>query len=173
MVRFVVGIDPGLTGAVAVLGTDGTIIRVEDTPSFLLEGKRRDFNVPGMVNLLDHGDDLDDLVHETHVFIERQQSRPEQGVASVFKIGYGFGLWVGMLSFVHVPYSIVSPQTWQRVMYQGAVGEGKERSLLIASRLWPGLVIPKTRHDRADALLIAEYGRRTLLGQTPRWEDVG
>lgn len=170
--KHVVGIDPGLTGAVAVLDMGGKVVRVEDTPSFLLNGKRRDYDVPGMVKLFDWlWAEYPD--RSVHFFVERQQSRPEQGVASVFKIGFGFGLWLGILTAWGVPHTVVSPQTWQCVMYQGAVGEGKERSLLIASRLWPDFAIPKSRHDRADALLIGEYGRRTLLGQTSRWEDVG
>lgn len=168
----ILGIDPGLTGAVALMAMDGTSVHLYDTPSFVLGGKRRDYDVPGMVRLL-----IDPTTgatgHIEHVFIERQQSRPGAAVQAVFKIGYGFGLWVGILSAFRVPHSVVSPQVWQREMYAGAVGEGKERSLLIASRLYPGIVIPKDRHDRADALLIAEWGRRTLLGKTARWEEVG
>jgi crossover junction endodeoxyribonuclease RuvC len=161
----IVGIDPGLQGAVAFLPERGGSINVVDTPSFLLSGKARDYDVPGMMSVL--------RVYEMgHVFIERWQARPEASPQSMGKIGYGFGLWVGMLAALLVPYTVVWPQTWQKEMYAGAVGEGKERSLLIASRLWPDLVIPKTRHDRADALLIAEWGRRTLRGDTARWEAV-
>lgn len=143
-------------------------MRVEDTPSFLLSGKARDYDVPGMVRMLGAYGTLP----EDHAFIERWQARPEASPQSMGKIGYGFGLWVGILTAMEIPLTIVWPQTWQKEMYAGAVGEGKERSLLIASRLWPDLVIPKTRHDRADALLIAEWGRRTLLGKAGRWEAV-
>jgi len=166
----IVGIDPGLTGAVGVLDEDGQIVRVEDTPSFLLEGKRRDYDVPGMVRLLVQNGATG---HIRHVFIERWQARPEASPQSMGKIGYGAGLWIGILSAFHMPHTVVWPQTWQRTMYQGAVGEGKERSLLIASRLWPNYKFETSRHDRADSLLIAEYGRRTLLGLEKRWEEIG
>jgi len=166
----IVGIDPGLTGAVARMGTSGLSVSIHDTPSFVINGRRRDYDVPGMIAMLNRGYISDD--GSVHVFIERQQSRPEAGVASTFKIGYGYGLWMGIVAAWGWKCTVVSPQVWQKEMYQGAVGEGKERSLLIASRLWPGIVIPKSRHDRADALLIAEYGRRVLSGRAENWEEI-
>lgn len=166
----IVGLDPGLTGAVAFMERGGSIVTVEDTPSFLTDGKKRDYDVPGMVRLLMENGSTG---HIEHVFIERQQARPGIPPQAMLKIGHGFGLWIGILATLHIPYTAVWPQVWQREMYAGAVpGEGKERSLLVASRLWPDLVIPKSRHDRADALLIAEWGRRLLLGKTKQWEAV-
>jgi crossover junction endodeoxyribonuclease RuvC len=167
-VTFVVGIDPGLTGAIAFVSYPrGGRVLVVDTPSFVLAGARRDYDIPGMAQQLLR---YEPAIH--HVFIERQQARPEAGSPAVFKIGYGFGLWLGLVAGHGLPYTVVSPQVWERAMFQGAVGEGKDRSLLIASRLWPRLEIPRSRHDRADALLIAEYGRRVLLGRVTSWDEV-
>lgn len=170
----IVGIDPGLTGAVAFISFDAPplVLGVRDTPSFLLNGKRREYDVPGLLRMFTSGIGVTHRID--HVFVEKQGTRPEQGVASVFKIGLGMGLWEGILAAFGIPYTIVPPQVWQREMYQGAVNaEGKERSLLIASRLWPHIEIPKTRHDRADALLIAEYGRRVLSGRVEKgWKEV-
>jgi len=163
----VIGIDPGLTGAVAVLNMEGEVGPILDTPSFIMQGKRRDHDAVGMYAMLN-----DFLENDDHVFIEQQQSRPEAAVQSIFKVGYGFGLWVGMLVARGIKYTAVRPQTWQAAMYQGAVGEGKERSLMIASRLFPNTQIPKTRHDRADSLLLAEFGRRVLLGKLKHWEEL-
>jgi hypothetical protein len=138
-----------------------------DTPNFLLTGSRRDYDVPGMVQLLKA------LSKNTHVFIERQQARPEAGSASVFKVGVGYGLWLGILATLGLPHTVVSPQVWQREMYLGAVNaEGKDRSLLVASRLWPNFHIPRSRHDWADALLIAEYGRRVCWKESQEWTEV-
>lgn len=165
----VVGIDPGLTGAVARIKLDGDGgVSVFDTPSFILSGKARDYNVPGMLELLTHTN----YEKIMHAVVERWQARPEASPQSMGKIGYGFGLWMGMLAALRIPCTVVWPQQWQKEMYAGAVGEGKERSLLIASRLWPSLMIPKSRHDRADALLICEWGKRNL-GKTRGWEEVG
>lgn len=169
MIR-VVAIDPGLTGAVAILTEEGDVEHLLDTPSFVMEGKRRDHDAQGMDSLLSTYVGLDRP--NLHVYIEQQQMRPDVAVQATAKVWYGYGLWVGMLVTRGLRYTAVRAQTWQKEMYQGAVGEGKERSLLVASRLWPNVLIPKTRHDRADALLIAEYGRRVLLGKIKHWEDV-
>ena len=153
----VIGIDPGLGGAVAVLNRHGSILRLEDTPTFQLSGKR-EYDVRGMADI------LRDYTEEAHAFIERQVALPRENISAAFKLGVGYGVWLGILGALGIPHTAVSPQVWQRDMYHGAVGEGKDRSLLVASRLWPDLKIPRTRHDRADALLIAEYARRVLLG---------
>lgn len=169
MTEFIVGIDPGLTGAVAILNAEGEVDSIIDTPSFALTGKRREHDAGGMWSIAGKSGWL---FKHPHVFIEQQQMRPDVAVQSTAKVWYGYGLWVMALVAGNHRYTAVRAQTWQKEMYQGAVGEGKERSLMIAARLWPNLTIPKTRHDRADALLIAEYGRRVLLGKIKPWEDV-
>lgn len=171
MEMMIVGIDPGLTGAVAYMHGTGTLHHVVDTPSFLMDGRRREYDVPSMIRLLLLNGQTG---HIHHVFIEQQQMRPGVAVQSTAKVWFGYGLWIGILSALHVPYTAVAPQVWQREMYAGAVGTGKERSLLVASRLWPDFVISKDRHDRADALLIAEWGRRALSGhlRDDQWEEL-
>lgn len=158
----VVGIDPGLNGALAVLGA---AVTVWDAPR-LDVGK-------GMLDaalivtwLRQQQPDL--------VVVEKQQAMPrfrrnletgksekiDQGVVSSFTTGYGFGLYVGILEGLGLRYAVVAPQAWQKELYAGMPGVGKERSLLAASRLWPHIKIPKSKHGRADSLLIAEFGRR-------------
>jgi hypothetical protein len=78
----------------------------------------------------------------------------------MFKIGYGYGIWLGLLGALCLPYTVVSPITWQKEMYLGASGEGKERSILVAQRLFPNMTVKKSQSGRADALLIMEYGSR-------------
>ena len=51
----IVGIDPGLAGAVAVLDTHGTLEALADTPTLVLKvqrGMRQVYNVPSMAALL-------------------------------------------------------------------------------------------------------------------------
>lgn len=62
----------------------------------------------------------------------------------------------------------VSPQKWQRALGLLSKGRGlgqgdtakKNRNKAKAQELFPGV---KVTHAIADALLLAEYGRRTLL----------
>lgn len=150
----IIGIDPGLDGALAVLNPSGQVIDVIDTPTVTIKGSRRDYYIPGIFDLL--------RVHmiDAMVWVERQQAFPQQGVASTFRTGMGYGIWLGLLAGMGIRHEVVSPQVWQREMYAGVEGDGKDRSLLAAARLWPHVTIPRSRHGRADALLIAEWGRR-------------
>ncbi len=156
----IVGIDPGLSGAVAVLNKEETpdVLGVWDTPTLALEKSKRAYDIPGMLKLLC---ELPSVV-PVHVFIERQQAFPGQGVSSMFKIGYGYGLWLGILSALKFPYTVVSPVVWTKAMLAGIPGEGKDRSIEAAHRLFPNISVGKSYRGRADALLIAEYGRRSV-----------
>ena len=93
---YLVGIDPGHTGAVAVLDAHGTLEALADTPTLTLKvqrGTRQAYDVPGMVALLRPYAGL-----QCHVCIEASHPMPGQGTRSMFTTGYGMGLWVGLLT---------------------------------------------------------------------------
>lgn len=90
-------------------------------------------------------------------YIEKVHSMPKQGVASSFTFGRGFGVLIGALAALRIRYEFVTPQTWQKAM--GCMSKGdKNVTKAAAQRLFPQV---KVTHAIADALLIAEYGRRT------------
>ncbi len=157
----VLGIDPGLDGAVVLIDPP----YYQDTPTLKVgKGGKRTYNVVAMARIL--GGMTDGF--DAHVFIEKQQARPKQGVSSTFSTGFGFGLWLGIISAFELPHTVVTPQEWTRETYRGIPAEGKDRSILACERLFPTICLSKpkgrkpTMHGRADAALIAEYGRRML-----------
>lgn len=159
----IIGIDPGLGGAVAVLDGSGRPVSVDDTPSLWVRSgrsRRRAYDVAAMCQMLARDLEGNGAVHAV---IEYQQAMPRQGVRSMFSTGYGYGLWVGLLAGLAIPYTVVAPRKWQSALIMGR-GDRKALSVVTASRLFPGLSIPKGRHGRADALLLAEYGRRLVSG---------
>jgi len=95
---------------------------------------------------------------------------PKQGVVSMYKMGEGFGVWLGILAALRIPYTLVAPQTWKAVMLRDMSVRDKKASLLRAQQLWSDIAkqIGK-HHGMAEAALIAEYGRRKMAGasQTP------
>jgi crossover junction endodeoxyribonuclease RuvC len=101
-----------------------------------------------------------------HAYVELVHAMPKQGVTSSFKFGETLGVIKGVLGSAGIPVTMVSPQKWQKVAYAGVTGEGKERSLIAASRLFPGFVPLETERCRKphsgvlDALLIAYAGAR-------------
>ena len=155
----IIGIDPGLTGAVAVL-PEG---RFYDTPvASVKKGGKKVYLVAEMVAALESfGYDAAGLPRG-HAYIEDVHSMPGQGVSSSFSFGRGFGLWEGIVAALGIPYTLVSPVRWKRAMMDG-MGKEKGASRVRAGQLFPQLADQLNRvkdHGRADALLIAEYGRR-------------
>ena len=90
---------------------------------------------------------------------------PGQGVRSMFTMGYGVGVWTGLLVGLLLPYNRVTPQRWKKLMMDGIAAKDKDASRHRAQQLFPLADLRLKKHDgRAEALLIAEYGHRTLGG---------
>ncbi len=165
MGRRIIGIDPGLSGAVAVIWTDGISVKFEsvhDTPVLLVRrGKKtkREYLVKGMVEILANNGDGYPLV-----CIENVHAMPQQGVTSMFRMGLGLGLWQGIAASLDFQIEMVSPIKWKRQMV--GTGMGKGASILKATEVFPKaepFLRRKKDHGRAEALLMAEYARRTVL----------
>lgn len=149
---YYVGIDPGKKGAFAVIDEYGALITVEKKVT---------------------AHDLTQLMRTfrpRHVFVEKAQAMPKQGVASTFSYGQGFGELLGVLTATGIAYTLIRPATWTKLMHQGTAGaETKKRSAEAFGRLFP-TAVEKTRlksgrlHDGiVDAALIAIYGLRHVL----------
>ena len=159
-----IGIDPGLTGAICALDQDGAIIVCHDTPILTVtrnKHTRHECNrveMAHMVREILHGRDS---YGEPVAAIERVASMPNQGVASSFTFGMGYGIWLGILATLHVPTDLVHPARWKKTMLD-SMGKNKDASRVRALELFGKQVdlSKKIHHGRADALLLAEYRRR-------------
>ena len=150
----VLGIDPGQSGALAMLDRSGRLMAVEDMPV-----------VDGWVSpvLLSHA--IFRMTEEYGVLdlvvIEKVRSMPRQGVASSFKFGAAWGIVVGLCATW--PTEQPSPSVWKRHM---GLTSDKDTARAMALELWPGsasLFARKKDADRAEAALLAEWGRRLLV----------
>lgn len=145
--NLIVGIDPGSKGAVAFLDLQSEKATVMDMP--------RDEDA--LVDILGRFKDRIGLVA-----IERQQSFPKQGVRSTFSLARHYGILLGILKALKLPYEEVSPRQWQkRILGNGkrTREQSKRRSLERARALFPDVALDG-KHGRSDALLIAEWARR-------------
>jgi crossover junction endodeoxyribonuclease RuvC len=137
------GIDPGMSGGFAWLTqTDfGGAMAMPETEADFIEH-------------------LKDIVlgnGPVFAFVEAVHSMPKQGVSSSFKFGVSYGTIRGALAALEVPREFVTPQKWQKAM--GCLTRGdKNVSKRRAQELFPSV---KIIHATADALLLAEYCRRT------------
>lgn len=156
----VIGIDVGLGGAVAILPEQ----RIYDTPVVTPTKGGRQYLPAQMADLIRPWAGA-----KTTAVLEKQQAFPQQGRSSVFSIGTGYGIWLGILGTLKIPVTIVAPAVWKKEMF-GSMGElsldkKKEAARVRASELYPGMSHLLQRvmdHDRAEALLLARYGVRVV-----------
>jgi crossover junction endodeoxyribonuclease RuvC len=155
-VTIFIGIDPGLSGAIAFLDTEKGVLSISDMPT--LEVKRnnkakKEVSPHGLANILTLGA----CGWKPTAVLERVGAMPGQGVTSVFSFGRSVGLVEGVLAAYNIPVSIVTPQAWQKA---AGVRGGKDGSRLRASELFPNyaeLFARKKDDGRADAALMAWY----------------
>src|SRR5262249_12814043 len=149
-----IGIDPGLAGALALLTDNGALVALHDTPVLTLSssrGTKREYDVPGLVTLL-----APYAGFQAHVMLEASQAMPGQGVRSMWVTGYGYGIWIGLLAALQMPYTTVRPVAWKKAL---GLGKDKEQARLRAMQLFPTADLRhKKDHGRAEALLLAWYG---------------
>lgn len=163
----IIGIDPGLDGALAIIEPVEKV--VYDTPTFtkkVARGTKREYDLRRMTVWLRPwaNQERGGVRVPTHVFIENIHSMPGQGVRSTFSLGYGVGAWHGILIALGLAYNLVTPQKWKK--HFGLLGKDKDASRHLAQKLWPdrAVLFERKKDDgRADAMLIAEYGRRLEL----------
>jgi crossover junction endodeoxyribonuclease RuvC len=152
-----IGIDPGLSGAIAVLGDAGEVLDLWDMPTVQL-GKsgfvKNALDVAGLAKLLDTAASC-----KASVFLERVNAFPGQGVASMFSLGMSFWGAAGVVSALKMPLHLVEPKDWKGHFRLNA---DKELARGLASRYYPSVNLTRKKdHGRAEALLIARYGQET------------
>lgn len=150
----ILGIDPGVTGACAVLSSGGAT--VHDCPTSATgPGGKREVDPEGIADVLRGlGVGASDTV-----WVEYVHAMPSQGVSSSFAFGRGYGVWLGALAALGVQVRLVRPRVWKA--HHGLISQPKDAARQRALDLWPGLADMlgrKRDHGRADALLIAKYG---------------
>lgn len=150
----ILGIDPGLHGAIAWLTDHGHLIEVRDLPvangalmpSVLAAWLREEGRQP------------------LHAFVERVAARPGAGVSGMFNFGRGYGQIEGVLATLGVAVTLVTPAKWKATL---RVPADKSASRQRAAQLWPGLAgtFARVKDDgRAEAAMIGLYGANTLHG---------
>lgn len=153
MSKFIVGIDPGISGAIAIVDEYGKYHEVHDMP-IMANGKgnakaKNKVNASGLKNILN-------LYNIKMIYLERVSSMPGQGVASMFSMGDTFGCIRGVCAALDLPVEIITPQSWKK--YYG-LGKDKEIVRAKAIELFPEAPLSRKKdHNRAEAILIANYG---------------
>lgn len=151
------GIDPGLTGALALYYPDGSL-EIQDMPVYELKTKRA-VDEYALARILD-----DWSTRTREVWLEQVGVRPGEGAVGAFTFGRGYGLLRGICCSNFLTIHDVTPSVWKRALkVTGDKDEARQR----ASALLPrhGRLWPLKKHDgRAEAALIALYGAQVSGG---------
>jgi hypothetical protein len=152
----ILGVDPGLEGAVAFYFPDARErVAVEDMP---VAGR----GVDGANLALRIAQLKPDLA-----IVEAVHAGQGWPGSRSFTFGFGAGVVSGVLAALCVPIHMVPPQTWKKYWKLNA---DKEQSRALALRLFPAVASSFARkkdHGRAEAALIARYGAEVLTGLIP------
>jgi len=162
----IIGIDPGLSGGIAVL-ENNKVKNIFDMP-VMAEGKKnkRQLNSAQLVKLLrDNYSDQD----EVSVVVEQVNAMPGQGVTSMFNFGQTFGAIKGICAALGLPIYFVRPAKWKK--HFELINSSKDASRTKTIEMYPSLsneLAKKKDVNKSDAILIAKYHYETRFKDNPK-----
>ncbi|MDA7606141.1 crossover junction endodeoxyribonuclease [Pelagibacteraceae bacterium] len=155
----IIGIDPGLSGAIAIL-EDDKIKELFDMP-VMPDGKKnkRQLNNALLVKLIkDNIKNLEDTV----MVVEQVNAMPGQGVTSMFNFGQTFGAIKGICAALGLPIFFVRPAKWKK--HFELINSSKDSSRTKAIEMYPSIseqLSKKKDVNKSDAILIGRYYSET------------
>ena len=151
----VIGIDPGLSGAIAIL-EEKKVISVIEMP-VMAEGKKnkRQLNSAQLVTIIKENIKVSE---EVAVVVEQVNAMPGQGVTSMFNFGQTFGAIKGVCAALNLPIFYVRPSKWKK--HFELINSSKDSSRTKAIEMYPSLsnqLSKKKDVNKSDAILIARF----------------
>lgn len=158
--HLILGIDPGQTGAVALLA-DGEPAGFIDMPTIPRRAGGE------QIDAVTLGDRIREAIGQhpganLYAVIEQVNALPKQGSASGFRFGQSDGMARGVIGALRVPLVEVPPGTWKK--YLRLTGAEKDAARAYALQRFPQLADDLRRKKdigRADGLLIALWAYLT------------
>lgn len=148
---FIVGIDPGIAGAIGVIDSGGQFIAVHDMPIVKMGSGNQVDSCALHVLLGQYSAQI------SMCQVEEQSPMPKNGVVASFRLGRNYQAITTLLDVMGIPWREIRPAKWKK---RRGVTKDKNSSLVMARRLWPAAPLDRKKDDgRAEALLIAEDAR--------------
>lgn len=164
----VLGIDPGLSGALAVYDDETGALDILDMPTWMQTvGKTKRKRIDA-VELRDTMEVLAEAGVQLAV-LEAVGGRPKQSASAAFVFGYTVGLVYMACMNVRLPIETVPPGSWKKIMRCPTDDDGiayrADEIFPNHTHMWrgkPRLIKGEMRqaiwHDRAEAALLAKFG---------------
>jgi len=155
----IIGIDPGVSGAICVL-KEGKILEVYEMPT-MIDGKKNKRQVNGaeVTNIFLKESNNEDKIK---VVVEHVTAMPGQGVTSMFNFGQSFGVLKGICAALKLPIYFVRPVKWKK--HFNLIKTNKEASRTKVIEIFPYIsskISRKKDSNKADSILIAKYFEET------------
>jgi crossover junction endodeoxyribonuclease RuvC len=171
---YILGLDPGLDGGLAVYSFDPVTqeenITAAVMPTVETKTGKREIDAQGVINFFKTSLPSFDPRVVSLAVIERVTARPDQGVTSMFNFGMGYGMLVGCLVSANLNLVKVIPQTWKKVILPNT-DKDKTAAISFIQKKFPKLNLKRsercrTLHDgMADACCLAVYGKYVVNGK--------
>lgn len=152
----VIGIDIGVTGALALVSPEGALIEVADMPA-LHDGPKGRASVNAAL--------LAEIIarwHARSAFVEFVGARPGEGAVGAFAFGRARGVIEGTCGALGVSVKFITAPSWKRAVGIPPGKDGaKDAARSEAIRRWPdrAALFARVKDDgRAEAALIAVAG---------------
>jgi len=160
----IIGIDPGLSGAIAVL-EDKRVLSIFDMP-VMAEGKKnkKQLNSAQLVNILKENTKISE---DVAVVVEQVNAMPGQGVTSMFNFGQTFGAIKGVCAALSLPIFFVRPSKWKK--HFELINSAKDASRTKVIEMYPSLSNQLTKKrdvNKSDAILIARFYSETRFKES-------
>lgn len=160
----ILGCDPGVNGAIALITEQGRFVTVHDMPTMLANktGNKQQINVAELARI------LRTMVLENpelSAVMERVTAMPSvpgaggerrgMGAASAFSFGKSVGHIEAVLAALAIPVEFVTPAQWKRAMN---LDREKEAARAMGQAIFPDAPLGLKKHaGRAEALLMAKW----------------
>ena len=151
-----IGIDPGRYGGYAAINVTESAIEAEthiwDDEKFIEWLKNK------------NGKPVNICLDAVHAF-PGDNANGTRGATSTFNFGKSAGFIEGVIQTLGMPYQRVDPRKWKK---EFSLDSDKQKSIDTCKHLFPGVsLLPSDRARKdsdgmAEALLMAEYARRTM-----------
>ena len=151
----IIGIDPGVSGAISIL-ENKKVIEIYDMPT-MIDGKKNKRQVNGsqVTNIIKENLNSE---KEIIVVVEHVNAMPGQGVTSMFNFGQSFGVIKGICAALKLPIYFVRPAKWKK--YFNLIKTEKDASRTKAIEIFPYISSQLSRKkdaNKADAILLASF----------------